>query len=656
MILDGNVYLYCTHGGRVVFAGRDLALPLTESDLINGVIVGCTQIGPAIKPCTKVISVLNGLTPISSEESSKLGDDLIAITDGTPPGTVYAISLPSKGLPREAEAEADGVTLSTADRNARLHTLLANLDRVLAALLADQADRAKEIDVLPYNLRDLYFALHRSRFTEFADALRRSGCSSETFISVVSNVISGVFRAAFFNEPRISRTALRLSLRKELMPAYLGAMMQESDFSSVVRILSRVRMKPPVRNGEDRPRAWPIDDEAEVIGHAINAIPVDRLCNGLHIFAKALAGPENKTDVSQIIALRPDTGGLRLAGESSPEPQDNSADLETRQVPKILKWADGDGAKGRAVVDTYHYLFQRAISATTVEPLDGLKPSIPLSPGNPFHCSVFYWDKVFVGEIGRIVACVHLGSAAEKAVRDALEKLALASGSELRAATALPHVSMPVGATIQVTVDCPTLEFESTNSSIRLWEDHQATVFRYRAPSTVAGRVCRGQICFWLHGVIVASVEIVIFISVNQIPEIFREAMAVATAKPYRRVFPSYSHVDADVVRRLESYAELFGDEYLRDQRTLRAGQSWKEEILELIRRADVFQLFWSANAAVSSWVEKEWRAGLLERVRRPDPFFVRPVYWTKEPAPIPSELCHLHFARAAFITHDNAD
>ncbi len=59
-----------------------------------------------------------------------------------------------------------------------------------------------------------------------------------------------------------------------------------------------------------------------------------------------------------------------------------------------------------------------------------------------------------------------------------------------------------------------------------------------------------------------------------------------------------------------------------------------------------MFQLFWSEKAATSVYVEHEWREALIERDNRPDPFFVRPVYWTQEPAPIPPELKHLHFAR----------
>jgi len=101
------------------------------------------------------------------------------------------------------------------------------------------------------------------------------------------------------------------------------------------------------------------------------------------------------------------------------------------------------------------------------------------------------------------------------------------------------------------------------------------------------------------------------------------------------------------LVDRMARYADAFGDEYLQDVRKLRAGQRWSPELAHLIKRADVFQLFWSRNAARSPYVEQEWRQALVERVQRPDPFFLRPVYWTVTPSsPIPEGLQQIHFAR----------
>jgi hypothetical protein len=144
-----------------------------------------------------------------------------------------------------------------------------------------------------------------------------------------------------------------------------------------------------------------------------------------------------------------------------------------------------------------------------------------------------------------------------------------------------------------------------------------------------------------------ADVPVAVFFSAtDEAPETILTALAKANAKPYRLVFPSYSHKDSWIVERLEAYATAFGDEYLRDANRLRSGQSWSNELEEFIHRADVFQLFWSENAAASQNVEKEWKCALSERKVRADPFFIRPVFWTAKPAPIPPELEALHFSR----------
>ena len=46
---------------------------------------------------------------------------------------------------------------------------------------------------------------------------------------------------------------------------------------------------------------------------------------------------------------------------------------------------------------------------------------------------------------------------------------------------------------------------------------------------------------------------------------------------------------------------------------------AWDPALLDLIERADVFQLFWSTNAAESIYVRREWEHALKERARRPD-------------------------------------
>jgi type VI secretion system protein ImpC len=132
-----------------------------------------------------------------------------------------------------------------------------------------------------------------------------------------------------------------------------------------------------------------------------------------------------------------------------------------------------------------------------------------------------------------------------------------------------------------------------------------------------------------------------------------REPQAPTTARPYRKIFPSYAHADTAIVEQFERYAASVGDSYLRDVTTLRSGEVWDERLGELIAEADVFQLFWSTRSMISPFVRTEWeRALALERRH-----FIRPVYW-EDPLPEnpaqglpPPELGRLHFQRIAWVT-----
>ncbi len=230
-------------------------------------------------------------------------------------------------------------------------------------------------------------------------------------------------------------------------------------------------------------------------------------------------------------------------------------------------------------------------------------------------------------------------------MRDVRSRLSLPIGVPIAAGSERP-VGVPRDSTIKVTPDVPGLIFDCVLATMSLWEEHQSVVFRFKPVAESVGHVCHGWVHFWLEDLALADVAVRVAIESDDVPEFFREALIGANARPYRSVFPSYSHKDEEIVSRLETYACSFGDEYFRDVHKLRAGQRWCLELMEFIKRADIFQLFWSDNASLSEYVRQEWHEALRERLKRPDPYFLRPVYWTPAPAPIPEELRELHFAR----------
>ena len=166
--------------------------------------------------------------------------------------------------------------------------------------------------------------------------------------------------------------------------------------------------------------------------------------------------------------------------------------------------------------------------------------------------------------------------------------------------------------------------------------------FRMRADKSMDGRVARGAVSVFYGSLLLAEVQL----SIRVDRKAAESRQEETHARPYRRIFASYSHRDTAIVEEFESHVVATGDRYLRDVVTLRAGEVWDERLLESIKQADVFQLFWSWNALTSPLVREEWRQALaLNRAH-----FVRPVYW-EEPLPEraglpPAELKRLHFQR----------
>ena len=92
--LNHDSVLKCVHQGTVTFLPpppRSLVIQgspvLTESDLLNASIVGCTQTGPGVKPCLKISEILIGKSKqILVDRQVPLLEHLQALTDGSPPG------------------------------------------------------------------------------------------------------------------------------------------------------------------------------------------------------------------------------------------------------------------------------------------------------------------------------------------------------------------------------------------------------------------------------------------------------------------------------------------------------------------------------------------------------------------------------------------
>jgi hypothetical protein len=209
---------------------------------------------------------------------------------------------------------------------------------------------------------------------------------------------------------------------------------------------------------------------------------------------------------------------------------------------------------------------------------------------------------------------------------------ALGRGSELRVVPDLPGIV------------CNPPAFDFT------WLEavHEAH-FRVRPRADLVGRIVRGFVRIWYGRLILGELSVAIPVVEERPPTVASRAALDRGEEInlYRKIFPSYSHRDRDMVRYFQAAAYALGDQYLQDVVSLRSGEPWDERLLELIGEADVFQLFWSHNSMRSPYCRREWeRALALHR-----PSFVRPLYW-EDPLPEdpalglpPGDLRALHFA-----------
>lgn len=101
--LNHAATLQCVHGGIVQFMPAPMrsfhvqgSPILTEPDLLKALIVGCPQIGPGIKPCTRVVQIMLGRArEILVDGEIPLLENLMAMTDGVPPGMCSKIANPT---------------------------------------------------------------------------------------------------------------------------------------------------------------------------------------------------------------------------------------------------------------------------------------------------------------------------------------------------------------------------------------------------------------------------------------------------------------------------------------------------------------------------------------------------------------------------------
>ncbi len=238
---------------------------------------------------------------------------------------------------------------------------------------------------------------------------------------------------------------------------------------------------------------------------------------------------------------------------------------------------------------------------------------------------------------------IHLPSMLEAISEDSQGFVAHSPSSGKSSSAVLQTIQR--GSEIVAVPELPGCIFNPPRNGIFWLEDWHRMEFRVRAQADTSFQKdsipTLGRIAFYVGPLLVAETKIWAQISDQFNAPQSQKTPECESGNAYKAIFVSYSHQDLTVVEKLETAYKALGMQYLRDVESLRSGEQWNSALLKMIETADIFQLYWSAKAQQSRYVEQEWRYALgLQREN-----FIRPVYWEKPMPPVPAELNAIHFA-----------
>ena len=264
-----------------------------------------------------------------------------------------------------------------------------------------------------------------------------------------------------------------------------------------------------------------------------------------------------------------------------------------------------------------------------------------VTPAEPVQFSAYYPREMLPNAWQPLRAYVMKLSAAESVTADAKQQLGdqLSSYREVERPSSTTIVE---GALITATPTLDGFQFNPPSVQAAFYDAFERFDFKLRAMTAPLDQASNGRITFTVEGIIVADIPLSIYVGTS-IPTPSSVTPPLVTRPIYQAIFCSYSRQDTQLVEHIERAYKILGMDFLRDLESLKSGQDWSEELLHLIERADIFQLFWSNAAAQSQAVRKEWLYALS--LKRQDQAFIRPVFWQQPMPPVPPELGPINFA-----------
>jgi len=196
--------------------------------------------------------------------------------------------------------------------------------------------------------------------------------------------------------------------------------------------------------------------------------------------------------------------------------------------------------------------------------------------------------------------------------------------------------STPIAQGTELTIvpSCEGVTFNPEQVSLKWMEDFHRADFRFKADKSLSGDAAKGSIDIYVGPLIIGTLKFAMLFNDEEaqpVPD--HEEHATMYGKD--DVFISYSRKDTEVARTFKTVLEGSGFDVFLDVDDIRSGQFWGDELKRRIKRAKIFQIFWSSNYSQSENCKQEWEYALKQNK---DEGYIRPVFWQKPLTPNPPE------------------
>ena len=190
------------------------------------------------------------------------------------------------------------------------------------------------------------------------------------------------------------------------------------------------------------------------------------------------------------------------------------------------------------------------------------------------------------------------------------------------------------GTELIISPSCEGVTFNPERISFKWLEDFHRADFRFKADKTLSGDAAKGIIDIYAGPLIIGTLKFAMLFN-DEEAQTTPDHEEHATMYGKDDVFISYSRKDTEIARTFKTVLEGTGLDVFLDVDDIRSGQLWGDELKRRIKRAKVFQIFWSPNYSQSENCKQEWEYALKQNK---DEGYIRPVFWQKPLTPNPPE------------------